>query len=62
MSGAAVDLGRPAARGPQAIWRAIIASVSPRILLLICLIIITGAVFSYLAPNFLTQTSIFNVV
>jgi ribose transport system permease protein len=41
-------------RGPGAI-------ISPRIITLLCLIAVVGAVFGYLAPHFLSTTSLINI-
>lgn len=55
-------LDRPVSHSRPVFLHTIIAAISPRLLLLVGLIVVIGAVFSWLAPNFMTQASLINVV
>ena len=55
-------LDQPVSRSWQIVMRTRMTAISSRVVLLVGLIVVTGAVFSWLAPNFMTQASLINVV
>ena len=62
MSETATGPEQLAGRNWLSFLRARVPAVAPRILLLVALIVVIGGVFGWLAPNFLTTSSLINVL